>query len=367
MGNAPYHTFIYERSLKCAGILTLHDFCLANYHSLFGDRLGAPVEHLRRVVEDSEPGRANELIARFPEWQASPGGIPLGLTRAGAGLCRRVIAAASAVIVHSRWCRDQVRRHYPELLTKVTIIPLGADVDRPTPQARASARARFSLPADALIFGTFGSLASERMNVESIEAFADVSARFPGALLIFVGGDWAGGEPQRAGSAAGPFGTYQIPWADLGGRLPRAGRRCRCRREPAAAADPRRDLGVVARPASPRGSDRCDRHRDLQRVPRHGGPQGPLGLGRSRKPCAGVTRDGGVCDASQVARTGRTEARRFGTLVVARRVALLGGHRSYVRRCPPTRRWWSTAANGAASRSRRRLNRTATVPSPVAD
>jgi glycosyltransferase involved in cell wall biosynthesis len=203
MGNALYHTFLYERLLKTPGIVTLHDFCLTAFHESFGQRFGSPVDHFRRVVEESEPGRAAELIARFPEWEASPGGIPLGLMRAGAGLSRRVIEAASAVIVHSQWCRDQVQRHYPEFLSKVTLIPHGVHAAPPTHQARAAVRARFGLPADALIFATFGSLASERMNVESIEAFRDVAARYPEALLIFVGADWAGGEPQRAAARLG--------------------------------------------------------------------------------------------------------------------------------------------------------------------
>jgi glycosyltransferase involved in cell wall biosynthesis len=197
IGNSHFHTFMHERLLETPGIVTLHDFCLACYHASFGQRLGSPVEYLHRVVADSEPGWADELIARFTEWQAAPGGIPIGLGRAGAGLSRRIIEAGSAVVVHSQWCRDQIKRHYPEFVSKVTVIPLGADADRPTPQARADARARFGLPADALILGTFGALASERLNVESIKAFAGIIADFPGSVLIFVGEDWTGGEANR--------------------------------------------------------------------------------------------------------------------------------------------------------------------------
>jgi glycosyltransferase involved in cell wall biosynthesis len=197
MGNSHYHTFVYERSLKTPGIVTLHDFCLSCYHASVGLKLGTPVNHLRSVVEDCEPGRADELIAQFPYWATSPGGIPFGLARAGAGLSRRVVEAASAVVVHSRWCRDQVERHYPEFVSKVTVIPLGTDADRPTPPMRAETRARFGLPADALIFGAFGALGSEKMTLEFIAAFAEIRREFSDALLIFVGEDTTGGEPGR--------------------------------------------------------------------------------------------------------------------------------------------------------------------------
>src|SRR5262249_15844197 len=71
------------------------------------------------------------------------------------------------------------------------------------PNRRSTTRARFGLPTDALILGSFGILASGKMNVEAIDAFAAVADELPNALLVFVGQDWENGEARTRVEARG--------------------------------------------------------------------------------------------------------------------------------------------------------------------
>jgi glycosyltransferase involved in cell wall biosynthesis len=117
--------------------------------------------------------------------------------RAGLYLNRHVFELAEAVVVHSPWCRAEVGRLFPEHLEKTVVVPLGSRSERVAAERRAAARARFDLPATDLIFGSFGIMSLEKMNGETIDAFAKIAVRFPTSLFLFVGQDWENGEARR--------------------------------------------------------------------------------------------------------------------------------------------------------------------------
>lgn len=210
MGNSGYHDFLYPRLIDHPGLVTLHDFCLAGFQYAYAGQPGAPADHFRRQVEDFDPARAPEVLARLAEWEAMPGGVPAACARAGLHLNRGVFEAAEAVVCHSPWCRDQVARLFPEHLDRVAIIPLGARAEDVSPASRAATRARFGLPADAVIFGSFGFLLPNKLNVETVAAFAAIAGEFPSARLLFVGHDLDRGAARGAAEGLGLRGRVHF-------------------------------------------------------------------------------------------------------------------------------------------------------------
>ena len=174
MGNSVYHKFHYEIMHKQPGIVTLHDFCLAGFQYWYANLPDAPAGHFRRQIEQFDPRRAPEVLGHLAEWKTMPGGVPQACVQSGLYLNRSVFETAKAVVCHSPWCRNEVARLFPEYLEKTTVIPLGARAELITEERRKLLRARFDLPIDSLIFGSFGFLSSDKLNVEAIEAFAAV-------------------------------------------------------------------------------------------------------------------------------------------------------------------------------------------------
>lgn len=200
MGNSYYHNFLYDMLLKSAGIVTLHDFNLAGFHFWRAHHLGsAHLEAFRRNLAHSHPDHADTPQPVIEAWMQELGGVQGACVRRGLTLNRRVLEAAQAVIVHSPWCRDQVSERYPSLVRKVHVVPMGATPRLVTEDRRASVRARFGLPMNALLLGSFGHLTRDKLNVEAIRAFSSLREELPDdSLMIFVGKDWEDGLARTA-------------------------------------------------------------------------------------------------------------------------------------------------------------------------
>jgi len=203
MGNSQYHRFIYEAMGRHAGIVTLHDFCLSGFHWWYRHQPGIDPDHFLRELTHHAPGRAVEAVAHWDEWLREPGGMQEACAQRGLTLNRSVFDRASRVIVHSPWCVDQVRDLFPEHESKMAVVPMGATVREITPEVRAAIRARFDLPADALVFASFGILHMTKMNAEAIEAFAGVARAVPSALFAFVGQDLMAGQAREKAAELG--------------------------------------------------------------------------------------------------------------------------------------------------------------------
>src|SRR5207248_6371 len=122
------------------------------------------------------------------DWRSgdsSRGGVPVACARRRIYLNGTVLDHAVRVVVHSPWCLDRVRELEPEHAGRTVVIPMGASARVVTAEHRAAIRARFGLPAAALIFGSFGFLSMGKMNLETIAAFATVARTIPSALLMF--------------------------------------------------------------------------------------------------------------------------------------------------------------------------------------
>jgi glycosyltransferase involved in cell wall biosynthesis len=197
MGNSFYHGFVYESLWKHGGIVTLHDFCLSGFQFWRAHQGGDPFENLRREVRYAYPDRYEIFEPQLRAWTEEPGGFQEALARRGLYLNRGVFEHAEAVVVHSSWCLDQARGLDPEYAAKTVVIPHGSWARLFSPAQKAAIRARYNLPADVLIVGSFGILTQGKMNVEAISAFEILAAKDSCALFIFVGQDWENGQARR--------------------------------------------------------------------------------------------------------------------------------------------------------------------------
>src|SRR5262249_29791855 len=143
-------------------------------------------------------GASGYEVLRWLDTQANaPGGIPGVCLQRGYHLNGRIFEQATAVIVHSPWCAEQVRSRFPAHLGKTAVVAFGATALEPSPDQRRAIRARFEMPQEALIIASLGLLQATKMNLETIEAFAPLARSISEALLIFVGKECDNGEARR--------------------------------------------------------------------------------------------------------------------------------------------------------------------------
>jgi glycosyltransferase involved in cell wall biosynthesis len=197
MGNSYYHGFLYDMMKRFPGVVALHDFNLAAFQFWRAHQGGVPMDNFRSEMEFCYPDRLDEIVPQLWDWTRERGGLQEACSRRGLHMNRSVLAMATAVVVHSPWCREEVGRTHPEYLHKINVVPMGATPRLASRELRAATRARFGLSPDALVFGSFGILAQGKMNVEAINAFQALAFELPAAVLIFVGQDWESGEAQR--------------------------------------------------------------------------------------------------------------------------------------------------------------------------
>ncbi len=197
MGNSFYHRFVYEALQRHRGITALHDFCLSGFQFWYAHQFGDPEGYLRREITYCYPESDAEFHAQLTRWAQEDGGFQEALARRGLFMNRRVFESSEAVIVHSPWCLEQVRREFPGHEAKTVVIPHGSTATRVSEAERAETRLRFGLPQDAFIVASFGILSQGKMNIEALDAFRVLAQRDPRALFLFVGQDWENGQARR--------------------------------------------------------------------------------------------------------------------------------------------------------------------------
>lgn len=204
MGNSPYHGYLYEKLMRHPGIVTLHDLNLGGFHAWYARQPWVDGEaHVRRELEAYCGASSDEALAVLASPADTPGGVLGACIERGYHLNGRIFEQASAVIVHSNWGVEQVRRRFPGHLGKTSVVPHGAKALDPSPERRRAMRARLEMPEDALIIASLGLVHPTKMNAEAIAAFAPLAGANPEALLIFVGDERDGGEARRLAMGLG--------------------------------------------------------------------------------------------------------------------------------------------------------------------
>jgi glycosyltransferase involved in cell wall biosynthesis/SAM-dependent methyltransferase len=174
IGNNPHHGFAYELALKHPGVVVLHE---SNLHHLVADltiKRGDWDAYLREAEYD---GGASAL-ARARRVRA----LELGPDYEGVPMLRRVLGSSRAVIVHSRFVEEEVRK--AGFRGPVARIPHGAW----TPQVDGMAfRQRLGLDETTPLVGTFGFLKPYKRIAESLRALRRLVRLEPRVKMILVG------------------------------------------------------------------------------------------------------------------------------------------------------------------------------------
>lgn len=178
VGNSPAHAAILDLAERRPGICVLHDVVLQHLQRTRATRDGADARAAYRAEMAHRYGAAGVAAAADLLDNRA-----LARPYADFPLCERVVEASRAVIVHSRYARDQVLGRCPD--AAVTIVPHGVPL---APRGdRAAARQGLGLPATAFIVVALGNLTPEKRLEVVLRAFARATFGLPEALFIIAG------------------------------------------------------------------------------------------------------------------------------------------------------------------------------------
>ncbi len=179
LGNNPLHREIYERSLRCPGVVVLHDTLLHHFFLGFLSRDAYVEEFVYNYGEFRRP----QALAMW-EGRSRSGDDPRYFE---CGMLRRVAETARAVVVHNPAAVRIVARHAPG--ARVVEIPhLFAQMAGASPGlSRASWRERHGLAPDTFLFGVFGYLRGPKRLHVILRAFEQARVRSANAALLVAG------------------------------------------------------------------------------------------------------------------------------------------------------------------------------------
>lgn len=151
---------------------------------------------------------ARLAVKHYVGWEHHPGGVIMETPSSGGlglGLWKLPgyvhARAVERTVVVSDAVRDPLVRHYGFDPARVDIVYPGIDFAHfsPNPAGRASVRAQWDVPADAIVVGSVGRMVETKRNDFSVQVFADLRRRMPDAPLWCV---LAGSGPDIARLAA---------------------------------------------------------------------------------------------------------------------------------------------------------------------
>lgn len=172
MGNSSHHAAQYALLQRYPGVVVLHDYVLHHFiaHHTVGQ--GRPAGYARELgytlgVEGVALAQA-VLHGRIPHPLFSE---PLNA---------RVVDLSLGLIVHSRYVQQRILARHPD--RAVQVIPALIE-----PLPGRSRRAELGLPADALLFASFGQVTANKRIDLALAALAQISAEIPQAYYLLVG------------------------------------------------------------------------------------------------------------------------------------------------------------------------------------
>lgn len=202
MGNSPYHSYMYNHMIRHAGLVTLHDFCLPGFHLHYGESRGLGHRFIADELRRWYPEDRDAIEDTLATWPMSWDFVRECVHR-GWHLNRRILESAQVMVVHSPWCVLETEKGTPHHSGKLLVIRHGIHPRSISLGERVTVRDRFRLPQDALIFGSFGFMNAEKMNLQALEAFAALTREDASSLFIFVGEEEDGGEARLHAEALG--------------------------------------------------------------------------------------------------------------------------------------------------------------------
>ncbi len=175
LGNSPAHAYIYQRALREAGVIVLHDLVLHHLVAWLtlnhGDRDGY-IKAMREAYSERGAQLAEREVLGLE-----------ALNRFEFPLSERVIQNARGVIAHSQYVANAVRKFAPQI--PVAIIP--HEMPNMALVSQHDARAQLHLPHDALLIGSFGNLGPTKRTTILFDGYRAARKHFPNARLLLVG------------------------------------------------------------------------------------------------------------------------------------------------------------------------------------
>ena len=174
VGNNGHHSFVYEAALRHPGVVVMHE---SNLHHLMAD-LTIKRGNWDAYLRECEYEGGAEALA-FAERVRK---LEIGPDYDGVPMTKRILAASRAVVVHSRFMRDEMRA--AGFTGPTAVIPHGAWI----PQAdRNGFRHKLGLDEATPLVGIFGYLKPYKRIAESLRAFRRLLRLMPNAKMIMVG------------------------------------------------------------------------------------------------------------------------------------------------------------------------------------
>ncbi len=174
VGNSPAHGYILNMLERYPGVVVLHDYVL---HHLM----------LWRAFRHGDGRAYHEAMRGYGEagWRLAQRMIRGQLAEEAFQypLCEEVIAAATALIVHSDYVAGRVREVRPDV--PLAVVPMG--VPLPSLPERREARRRLGLPEEALVLASFGHLNPYKRLEPALRAYRRLRQAHPEALFLLVG------------------------------------------------------------------------------------------------------------------------------------------------------------------------------------
>jgi glycosyltransferase involved in cell wall biosynthesis/SAM-dependent methyltransferase len=174
IGNNPHHGPAYELALQYPGVVVLHE---SNLHHLLAEltiRRGDWDGYLREVEYDGGP----EALAYARRVRA----LEVGPDYEGVAMLRRILEGSRAVIVHSRYVAEQVRK--AGFCGPIATIPHGAWIPMVD---RERYRSRLGLDEMAPLLGVFGFLKPYKRIAEALRALKRLVRLEPRVKMILAG------------------------------------------------------------------------------------------------------------------------------------------------------------------------------------
>ena len=177
LGNAPWHDFMWGYLFQYPGLVVLHDAML--HHARAAQLLRA------RRVDDYRA----EFAWNHPE--APPAAAELAVEGLGGPalyfwpMTRTVIDSARAVAVHNDFVAGELRVRHPH--ARIETIRLGTAARQPSPGARAQIRRSLDIPAESIVFVSFGLVTAEKRIEPILGALGALAARGLNVHLLVVG------------------------------------------------------------------------------------------------------------------------------------------------------------------------------------
>jgi len=174
IGNNPCHAAAYEAALAYPGVVVMHE---PNLHHLIAD-LTITRGDWDAYLHEAEYNGGPKALAYARRVRA----LEVGPDYDGLAMTRRILERARAVIVHSRYVEDEVRK--AGVRGPLARIPHGAWIAEAD---RMAYRQRLGLDETTPLVGIFGFLKPYKRIAESLRAFQRVLRVEPHAKMILVG------------------------------------------------------------------------------------------------------------------------------------------------------------------------------------